>query len=183
MIVDKNKLLDLYNQDKTTKEISEYFQIGRSTVLKYLKQLGLKSKSKIGSNNTRQRKYICKHCGETDKNKFVDWCYTLCKSCNNIRSSKYVVQRKLDCIKYKGGKCSICGYNKYYGALEFHHLDPSQKDFTISNDHFKLQEAVEESKKCILLCSNCHKELHDNMWTIDELNLKEKEEVKPDGIN
>jgi len=46
-----------------------------------------------------------------------------------------------------------------------------------------LQEAVEESKKCILLCSNCHKELHDNMWIIDELNLEEKEEVKPDGIN
>ena len=47
MVVDKNKLLDLYNQDKTTKEISKYFQIGRSTVLKYLKQLGLKSKSNI----------------------------------------------------------------------------------------------------------------------------------------
>lgn len=83
----------------------------------------------------------------------------------------------------RGGQCIRCGYNKCLKALEFHHLDPSQKDFTISNDHFKLQEAVEESKKCILLCSNCHKELHDNMWTIDELNLEEKEEVKPDGIN
>lgn len=83
----------------------------------------------------------------------------------------------------RGGQCIRCGYSKCLKALEFHHLDPSQKDFTISNDHFKLQEAVEESKKCILLCSNCHKELHDNMWTIDELNLEEKEEVKPDGIN
>lgn len=167
MIVDKNKLLDLYNQDKTTKEISEYFQIGRSTVLKYLKQLGLKSKSKIGSNNTRQRKYICKHCGETDKNKFVDWCYTLCKSCNNIRSSKYVVQRKLDCIKYKGGKCSICGYNKYYGALEFHHLDPNIKENgkqAITN--IKKEFLYEELDKCVLLCSNCHREVHANLIQI-----------------
>ena len=78
----------------------------------------------------------------------------------------------------RGGKCIRCGYNKCLKALEFHHLDPLQKDFTISNDHFKLQDAVEESKKCILICSNCHKELHDNLWSIDELNLKESEEVE-----
>lgn len=69
----------------------------------------------------------------------------------------------------RGGKCVRCGYNKCLKALEFHHLDPSQKDFTISNDHFRLEETVNESKKCILICSNCHKELHDNMWSIDEL--------------
>lgn len=83
----------------------------------------------------------------------------------------------------KGGKCIKCGYNKCLKALEFHHLDPSKKDFTISNDHFKLLDAVNESKKCILLCSNCHKELHDNMWTIEELKLDEMEEVEPNGIN
>ena len=70
----------------------------------------------------------------------------------------------------RGGACIKCGYNKCIKALEFHHIDPAQKDFTISNDHFKLKDAVEESKKCVLLCSNCHKELHDNMWTLDELN-------------
>lgn len=83
----------------------------------------------------------------------------------------------------RGGKCVRCGYNKCIKALEFHHLDPSQKDFTISNDHFKLLDAVAESKKCILICSNCHKELHDNMWTIDELNLDEKEEVEPNEVD
>jgi hypothetical protein len=35
-------------------------------------------------------------------------------------------------IAYKGGECSICGYNKCVAALEFHHLNPSEKDFTIS---------------------------------------------------
>ena len=38
-------------------------------------------------------------------------------------------------------------------------------------------------KKCILICSNCHKKLHDGLWTIDELNLKEMEEVEPNGID
>ena len=85
--------------------------------------------------------------------------------------------------KQKGGKCSRCGYDKCLKALEFYHIDPSKKDFTISNDHFRLKDAIEESKKCILLCSNCHKEFHDNMWTLDELNIEEMEEVEPYGIN
>ena len=79
----------------------------------------------------------------------------------------------------RGGKCVRCGYDKCLKALEFHHIDPTKKDFTISNDHFKLMDAIKESKKCILLCSNCHKEFHDNLWTLDELDNKEKEEVKP----
>lgn len=73
----------------------------------------------------------------------------------------------------KGGRCIRCGYNTCLKALEFHHIDPKQKDFTISNDHFKLQDAVEESKKCILICSNCHKELHDNIWMLEELKEEE----------
>ena len=81
----------------------------------------------------------------------------------------------------RGGKCIRCGYDKCIKALEFHHIDPSQKDFTISNDHFKLLEAIEESKKCILICSNCHKELHDNLWDIKDLKLEEQEEVNLDA--
>lgn len=73
----------------------------------------------------------------------------------------------------RGGKCIKCGYNRCLKALEFHHVDPSQKDFTISNDHFKLLDAVQEAKKRILICSNCHKELHDNLWDLSELILEE----------
>lgn len=84
----------------------------------------------------------------------------------------------------RGGKCIRCGYDKCLKALEFHHLDPSQKDFTISNDRFKIKDAVNESKKCILLCSNCHKEFHDGMWNLDELDLTiRKEEVEPYEAN
>ena len=78
--------------------------------------------------------------------------------------------------QHRGGKCERCGYNKCIKALEFHHLDPSKKDFTISNDHFKLAEAVEESKKCILICANCHRELHDNLWKIEDLILEKEGE-------
>lgn len=80
----------------------------------------------------------------------------------------------------RGGRCERCGYNICLKALEFHHLDPNKKDFTISNDHFKLIDAVAESKKCILLCSNCHKEYHAGMWNINDLIENEKEEVDLD---
>jgi hypothetical protein len=64
-------------------------------------------------------------------------------------------------VEYKGGKCEKCGYNKSIWAFDFHHLNPKEKDFTISAylvlgwDKIKL-----ELNKCILLCANCHRELH-----------------------
>ena len=44
--------------------------------------------------------------------------------------------------KQRGGKCEKCGYNKYLGALEFHHLNSEEKDFTIGNRDFRLKECI-----------------------------------------
>ena len=67
-------------------------------------------------------------------------------------------------IEYKGGKCEKCGYDKCQGALQFHHLDPSQKEFNLSHKNFGQGTSIEELKKevdkCILLCANCHFEEH-----------------------
>ena len=75
----------------------------------------------------------------------------------------------------RGGKCVRCGYDTYLGALEFHHLDPSKKDFTLGNADFRLKEAVEEINKCILICANCHREFHANYWDLEDLNLEERD--------
>lgn len=70
--------------------------------------------------------------------------------------------------EYKGSKCAICGYNKSQRALNFHHLDPKTKDFGLSArgltrswDKIKL-----EIDKCILLCANCHAEVHGGITEI-----------------
>lgn len=94
-------------------------------------------------------------------------CYTCMPDGQQLTRGDFLAKIK----KQQGGKCQRCGYDKCLKALEFHHLDPQQKDFTISNDHFKLAEAIEETKKCILICSNCHRELHDNLWSIEELDI------------
>ena len=104
----------------------------------------------------------CKHHGLTE---FV------LRSNNNFKCKKCAVdavQRRRHKIKnlaveYKGGRCQKCGYNKCIAALEFHHLDPNEKDFNLSHKgHTRSWEANKaELDKCILLCSNCHREIHN----------------------
>jgi len=66
---------------------------------------------------------------------------------------------------YGGGKCAICRYNKCSRALVFHHIDPDKKDFGLSVRGLtrSWEKVKAELKKCILLCSNCHAEVHDNI--------------------
>jgi predicted HNH restriction endonuclease len=68
---------------------------------------------------------------------------------------------KLQAIEYKGGKCQICGYSKYVGALDLHHTKGIKK-FTMGNDGYthSWSEIIKELDKCILICSNCHREVH-----------------------
>jgi DNA replicative helicase MCM subunit Mcm2 (Cdc46/Mcm family) len=65
-------------------------------------------------------------------------------------------------IEYKGGKCIFCGYNKCNDALDFHHLDSNKKEFGLSVRGLtrSWEKIKEELDKCILVCANCHRELH-----------------------
>lgn len=66
-------------------------------------------------------------------------------------------QRAIDLL---GGRCQICGYDRCPSAFEFHHTDPRTKDFSVS-DRVAWSESLEaELKKTVLLCANCHREVH-----------------------
>lgn len=84
-----------------------------------------------------------------------------------ITSSESVIlwrkRTKIKLIEYKGGKCEICGYNRCNRALEFHHKNPSEKDFTISGRSLSFDRLKDEVDKCLLVCSNCHSEIHDGL--------------------
>lgn len=102
-----------------------------------------------------------------------------CKKCEYVYSRKYLEGIKLKAIKYGGGECQKCGYDKCWRALHFHHIDPNKKEFAIfeSRPGFKKvrqwDKLKDEIDKCMLLCSNCHTELHDKDERIihKELNL------------
>ena len=73
---------------------------------------------------------------------------------------------KLKLIICMGSKCQLCDYNKSQNALEFHHVDPSMKDFSLSQVRANPKNwgtITKELRKCILLCSNCHKEVHEGI--------------------
>lgn len=80
------------------------------------------------------------------------------RNVNHFTNSRRRLKEKL--VEYKGGKCEICGYNKCISALEFHHLDPLQKEFNINGDYKSIERAKKEVDKCILVCANCHREIH-----------------------
>ena len=75
---------------------------------------------------------------------------------------------KLMVIEYKGGKCVICGYKKYAGAFDLHHVDGSTKEFGLSMQGLtrSWDKTKVEADKCILVCANCHREIHGGIAQI-----------------
>jgi 5-methylcytosine-specific restriction endonuclease McrA len=70
--------------------------------------------------------------------------------------------KKRYCVNHMGGKCVLCGYHCCLRALHFHHINPHEKDFDVSQmAHW--DEIEEELEKCVLLCANCHMEVHEGM--------------------
>lgn len=78
------------------------------------------------------------------------------------RQNKIRRVNKLKLIRYKGGKCEICGYSKCIAGLALHHRDPSTKRFNLGSGNLSrnMDALLKEVKKCSLLCHNCHSELH-----------------------
>ena len=93
-----------------------------------------------------------------------------CNQCIAKHVREYYRSIKLECVNYLGGKCEKCNYSTSQCAMDFHHRDPGEKDFKISKHLKKFGDShKKELDKCMLLCSNCHRETHE------QLNLEEVE--------
>ena len=113
----------------------------------------------------------CLNCGKELSGRQKKYCSRQCKNIvNNSNLQSYEAQqergrtRKLELIRIKGKQCEECGYSKNYAALEFHHIVPETKAFQLdlrSLSNRKWESILAEAKKCLLLCSNCHAELHN----------------------
>ena len=84
-----------------------------------------------------------------------------CNSCL-VNQRRFSIKRKS--VDYLGGKCERCSYDKCLRALSFHHRNSSEKDFSVSGNHCHSWERIRtELDKCMLLCSNCHMEVHEEI--------------------
>lgn len=135
---------------------------------------------------------ICPSCQEektmnefySSKNRIHSWC----KKCLCENQNKRWVERKIEAMKLFDSKCCKCGYCKNYAALEFHHLNPKEKDFVWTKlRRMEWPEIVKELKKCVLLCANCHREEHwpdavfENYKDSEIKTFLNREEIKPTG--
>lgn len=131
--------------------------------------------SPFGLHNTcnlnETKNVISRKCPRCNKVKSLDEFYkrrgkdgssTYCKQCTSNQCLERQRRLKLLAVAYLGSCCKLCGYNKCIAALDFHHTDPSEKDFSISDNfkHRSFEVIRPELDKCILVCSNCHRELH-----------------------
>lgn len=98
-----------------------------------------------------------------------------CRKCRNMYVVQNRVRQKQKLIEFHGGKCIKCGYNKSIWALEFHHRIPKEKKFSISADGLTMNfnKLLEESKKCDLVCANCHREIESSSLFLS----KEKRDI------
>ena len=73
-------------------------------------------------------------------------------------------------VAYKGGSCVLCGYKKSVWALDLHHVDESKKSFGLSTRGLtrSWESLQRESDKCILICANCHREIHAGVAQVPE---------------
>ena len=102
--------------------------------------------------------------GKAKKTTAGNWTYTKrCKACFVAHRSTQHIERVVKAVKELGKelKCCICGYDKCVSSLDFHHLDPSQKDIGVGQMRgHSFQRIKREIEKCVVLCKNCHSEVH-----------------------
>lgn len=90
---------------------------------------------------------------------------------NSEAVANFIKRRKANLRKVFHSKCCLCGFSEVQEALEFHHVNPEEKEFQIcgSNNQTKaLKKQLEEMKKTILVCSNCHKGIHNNIYQVPD---------------
>lgn len=83
-----------------------------------------------------------------------------CSKCSMEAVSRRRKMVKQTLVEERGGACERCGYDRYIGALQFHHLGDKSFGISESGRTVSLEKARAEAAKCILLCANCHAETH-----------------------
>jgi len=93
-----------------------------------------------------------------------------CLKCRSERVAERRRRVKETLVAEAGGACVLCGYNRFAGALQFHHVDPSTKSFGLGQAGAtrSLEAMRREAAKCVLLCANCHAEIEADLQTLEE---------------
>ena len=131
-----------------------------SCVKKYAKEYRDKEENKI-KKQRYHKEYMAIDEKRESKNEYIrKYRKTEKSKITNYKSNrKWLKNEKQKAVNYKGGECIKCGYSKCLSALEFHHTNPKEKEGY--NSHWTFERNKSELDKCILVCANCHREIHE----------------------
>ena len=196
MVFMKQEELENYlNRNLSIREIAVESGKSYTSIRHWMKKYGLKPNFKNFKNghdySLRQKmiedKRFCPKCEEyKELEKFFlrrkNNCSGWCRSCFSKATIEKQRKFKAMIVKYKGGKCQNqnCstpgGYSRSINAFDFHHIDPSKKEFNISKvRRCKMNEKIKkELDKCILVCANCHREIHEEIILKSQKNYTKK---------
>ncbi|MGI8778784.1 MAG: helix-turn-helix domain-containing protein [Solirubrobacteraceae bacterium] len=154
----------------TVRAIAERLELSYATVQHWLKRHGLKTRRGAQPRGGEART-VERECPVHGRTTFVKYSATDHHRCELCRKGRVVARRrkvKALLVEEAGGGCVLCGYNRYPGALQFHHLDPAMKAFGLGMRGLarSLEQCREEARKCVLLCANCHAEVEGGVVAV-----------------
>jgi len=165
-LITKELLAELTQKGMSSYKIAENLNVSQTTIRYHLKKHGISiaKEYKLSS----QPAY-CAICGLPLCGLQTKYCGPYCHSKANNNLSYAAQQergilRKKTLVALMGGKCHYCGYGKNFSALCFHHQNPQDKSFGLDlrrRSNTKWEAILQEAKKCILVCQNCHSEIHN----------------------
>jgi transposase len=166
----KDKVIKLRKEGKSYDEIKKELNISKSTISYHCKRYGLNSERRFDIEELKNycKTHTIKEASEkfnvsiSTVKKYKDRSYSESKS-NSQSVIEWRRRVKIRLVEYKGGECELCGYNKCISSLEFHHRNPKEKDFSVSGKTHSFEKLKNEVDKCILVCRNCHGEIHYNI--------------------
>jgi excisionase family DNA binding protein len=170
--MEREPLEALVEEGLSIQQMAERLGVGATTVRHWLRRHGLMTvRARHRIDALRGAQIVmreCRHHGLTAWVRAGTGGRYRCKRCRieHVSARRRRVKRIL--VEEAGGCCILCGYDRYDGALQFHHRDPSTKSFALSVQGVarSLEKARAEAAKCVLICANCHAEVEEGVATI-----------------
>ena len=165
--ITKDVLLPFVERGLSTREIGDVLGRGQTSIRYWLKVYDLRTQP-VYHEQLKSAPRKCGQCGETGPNKFYGRKKSVCGECHNKYTLGMGQKRKTKAREHLGGKCSVCGFDKYPSALAIHHKDPAVKDSKFAGMRgWSWNRIARELESCVLLCHNCHGAYHAGELEID----------------
>jgi transposase len=165
--IDRGLLAEIVGCELSVRDMAEVLERSPTTVRHWLHRHGLTSAptrrraavAAADAAGVRELQLPCQHHGLTRYVRRVDG--FRCARCGAAHVVAWRRKIKRVLVEEAGGACAVCGYSRFHGALQFHHVDPAAKSFALSREGVtrSLARARAEAQKCVLLCANCHAEV------------------------